>query len=64
MSLVARAIIAFEAAPLPDSVRKGAVSFLVGRVKNQMKSVPQNAAADFAEDIRNIHSSLTRLTRS
>ena len=29
MSLVSRAIIAFEAAPLPDFVRKGAVTFLV-----------------------------------
>jgi cyclopropane-fatty-acyl-phospholipid synthase len=53
MSLVARAIIAFEAVPLPDSVRKGAVSFLVGRVKRQMKTVPANASANFAEAMRN-----------
>lgn len=52
MSLISRAIIAFESAPLPDSVRKGAVSFLVGRVKHQMKSVPDDASARFAEDMR------------
>jgi cyclopropane-fatty-acyl-phospholipid synthase len=53
MSLVARAIIAFESAPLPDSLRKGAVSFLVGRVKHQMKDVPQDASERFAADMRN-----------
>ena len=52
MSLVARAIIAFEAAPLPDSIRKGAVSFLVGRVKQQMKAVPEGASAAFARDMQ------------
>ena len=52
MNLVARAIIAFEAAPLPDSVRKGAVTFLVGRVKRQMKSAPTDVSARFAEDMR------------
>ncbi len=53
MSLISRAVIAFEAAPLPDSVRKGAVSFLVGRVKQQMKSAPEDASARFADDMRN-----------
>ncbi len=52
MSLMARAIIAFEATPLPDSVRRGAVSFLVGRVKGQLKFAPQDGAARFAEDMR------------
>lgn len=52
MSLVARAIIAFEAAPLPDSMRKGAVSFLVGRVKRQMESVGSDASARFAKEMR------------
>ncbi len=52
MSLVARAIIAFESAPLPDSVRRGAVSFLIGRVKHQLKTTPDDASARFAEDMR------------
>ncbi|HVY90733.1 MAG TPA: cyclopropane-fatty-acyl-phospholipid synthase family protein [Hyphomonadaceae bacterium] len=53
MSLVARAIIAFEAAPLPDVVRKGAVSFLVERVRREMGSAPADASARFAEEMRN-----------
>ncbi len=53
MSVLARAIIAFETAPLPDRVRRGAVSFLVGRGKRQMKSAPGDASARFAEDMRN-----------
>lgn len=52
MSIIARAIIAFESAPLPDSVRKGAVSFLVERVKRQMKTVSNDVSARFAEDMR------------
>jgi cyclopropane-fatty-acyl-phospholipid synthase len=51
MSLISRAIIAFETAPLPDAVRKGAVSFLVSRAKHQMKSAPPEATARFAEDM-------------
>ncbi len=52
MSLVARAIIAFETAPLPDSVRKGAVSFLVERVRRQMMTASDDVSARFAEDMR------------
>ena len=53
MSLVARAIIAFEAAPLPDSVRKGAVSIRYGAYNNHMISDPKNAPPDLEEDLRN-----------
>ena len=53
MSLVSRAIIAFEAAPLPDFVRKGAVSFLVERVRRELKHTPADASRKFAEDMSN-----------
>lgn len=52
MSFVSRAIIAFEGAPLPDIVRKGAVSFLVGNVRRQLKHTPADASARFAEEMR------------
>jgi cyclopropane-fatty-acyl-phospholipid synthase len=52
MSLIARTITAFEAAPLPDSVRRGAVSMLVERVRRQMRHAPSNASAAFAEEMR------------
>jgi cyclopropane-fatty-acyl-phospholipid synthase len=52
MSLVSRAIIAFEAAPLPDSVRKGAVSMLVGNAQRRLRSTPRDASARFAESMR------------
>ena len=51
MNLVSRAIIAFEAAPLPDFVRKGAVSFLVERVRRDLKHTPADASRKFAEDM-------------
>lgn len=51
MSLISRALIAFESAPLPDAVRRGAVSFLVGRVKHQLKDTPPDASAKFAQDM-------------
>ncbi|RZI94781.1 MAG: SAM-dependent methyltransferase, partial [Rubrivivax sp.] len=53
MSLISRALIAFESAPLPDAVRRGAVSFLVGRVKHQLKDTPPGASAKFAQDMGN-----------
>jgi cyclopropane-fatty-acyl-phospholipid synthase len=52
MSLMARAIIAFEATPLPDSVRRSAVSMLVGSVRRQLRDAPHTASADFAEAMR------------
>lgn len=52
MSLVSRAVIAFESAPLPDSVRRGAVSMLVGKVKRDMAHAAPDASARFAEDMR------------
>ncbi len=51
MSFVSRAIIAFEAAPLPDFVRKGAVSFLVERVRRDLRHTPADASRKFAEDM-------------
>lgn len=51
MSLVSRAIIAFEAAPLPDSVRRGAVSFLVERARRQMASASTDTSARFAAEM-------------
>lgn len=53
MSLVSRAIIAFERAPLPDFVRKGAVSFLVERVRRDLQHTPSDATRRFAEDMKN-----------
>ncbi len=53
MSLVSRAIIAFENAPLPDFVRKSAVSFLVGRVRRDLRHTPEDATRKFAEDMTN-----------
>ncbi len=52
MGLVSRAIIAFEAAPLPDSVRRGALSMLVGHVRRQLRTAPSDASARFAEAMR------------
>ena len=53
MSLVSRAIIAFENAPLPDFVRRGAVSFLVERVRRDLRHTPADATRKFAEDMSN-----------
>lgn len=53
MSLVSRAIIAFENAPLPDFVRRGAVSFLVERVRRDLRHTPADATRKFAEDMNN-----------
>ena len=53
MSLVSRAIIAFENAPLPDFVRKSAVSFLVERVRRDLRNTPEDATRKFAEDMTN-----------
>jgi cyclopropane-fatty-acyl-phospholipid synthase len=52
MSLMSRAIIALETAPVSDRVRKGAVSMLVGSVKRQLRSAPAGASRRFAEDMR------------
>ena len=52
MTLMARAMIAFEAAPIPDGMRKGAVSVLVGHVRRKLANVPQGASARFAEAMR------------
>ncbi len=49
MSLVARAIHAFEVAPLPDSVRRGAVSMLVSRTARRLRSMAPDATARFAQ---------------
>ncbi|MBI1360251.1 MAG: methyltransferase domain-containing protein [Alphaproteobacteria bacterium] len=51
MSLMSRALIAFESASLPDSVRKGAVSMLVSNARRQLKSAPRDASARFAADM-------------
>jgi len=49
MSLIARTIHAFESAPLPDSVRRGAIALLVSRADRGLQGSPRDATARFAE---------------
>ncbi len=52
MTLVSRAIDFFEAAPVPDGIRRKAVSLLVADTSRQLRSAPRDATAKFAEDMR------------
>jgi cyclopropane-fatty-acyl-phospholipid synthase len=52
MTLMSRAVNAFEAAPIPDLVRRRAVSALVANTSRQLRSTPQGDAAHFAEAMR------------
>jgi cyclopropane-fatty-acyl-phospholipid synthase len=51
MSLVSRAVIAFEGAPLPDWVRRLAISWLVGNVRSQLHKPAANASELFAAEM-------------
>lgn len=51
MSLVSRAVIAFEGAPLPDWVRRLAISCLVGNVRRQLRKPSPGASARFAAEM-------------
>ncbi len=52
MTLVSRAIDLFEAAPVPDGVRRKAVSLLVAETSRQLRHTPRDATKRFAEDMR------------
>ncbi len=49
MSAVASVISAFEGAPLPDGLRRAAVSVLVGSAKRSLAGAPADADAAFAQ---------------
>jgi cyclopropane-fatty-acyl-phospholipid synthase len=49
MSLVSRTLQAFEAAPVPDALRRGAVAMLVARTSRQLAGAPPDATARFAD---------------
>lgn len=51
MSLTSRAIHAFEAAPVPDILRRSAVSLLVSRTSHILEDTPADASARFARDM-------------
>ena len=48
MSAIARAIPLFERLPLPDALSRAAVSFLVGRTRDKLSSVPRDINKSFA----------------
>ena len=50
MSLAAAALQAFEGAPIPDALRRGAVAYLVGTAARRMLDAPAIDRA-FAEDM-------------
>jgi cyclopropane-fatty-acyl-phospholipid synthase len=49
MTLLASTVTAFEAAPLPDSVRKQAVSWLVGAARKRLSRTPAGFEQTFAD---------------
>lgn len=51
MTLMSRAIGAFEAASLPDLVRRGAVSILVSRASHRLAKIEPDASRRFAADM-------------
>ena len=51
MSLIAATIDAFEGAPLPDVVRKTAITLLVANARRQMKDAGPEANAAFAREM-------------
>jgi cyclopropane-fatty-acyl-phospholipid synthase len=48
MSLMASTLTAFEGAPLPDVMRRGAIGLLVGNARRQLAIAPPDAEARFA----------------
>ncbi|MFZ2031399.1 MAG: cyclopropane-fatty-acyl-phospholipid synthase family protein [Vitreimonas sp.] len=52
MTLVSRAVHMFEAAPMPDVVRRKAVSMLVANTSRQLRDTPRDATQRFAEEMR------------
>ena len=53
MSLIASAISVVERAPLPDSVLRMGVGYLVGRTRERLGAAPPAAAEAFARDMTN-----------
>jgi cyclopropane-fatty-acyl-phospholipid synthase len=53
MSLIASAISVVERAPLPDSVLRIGVGYLVGRTRDRLGATPERAAESFARDMAN-----------
>ena len=53
MSLIASAIGVVERAPLPDSVLRMGVGYLVGRTRERLSAAPAAAAEAFARDMTN-----------
>lgn len=53
MTLLSRTIHAFEATPLPDPLRHGAVSWLVGNTSRRLRAINGDATPRFARDMAN-----------
>ena len=53
MSAIQAAIPMFERLPLPDIVSRAAVSYLVGRTRNKLMTVPRDANKRFAAGMPN-----------
>lgn len=51
MSLMSHAINAFEAAPVPDALRRGAIGLLVSRAERRLASADADSSARFAADM-------------
>jgi cyclopropane-fatty-acyl-phospholipid synthase len=51
MSFLATGLHAFEAAPLPDAMRRAAIELLVARARRQLSAAPPDAAAQFARQM-------------
>lgn len=51
MSLLASAVTAFEAAPVPDSLRRQAVAWLVAGARRRLARSPRDIEARFAEEM-------------
>lgn len=52
MTMVARAVHMFETTPMPDALRRTAVSMLVANTSRQLRATPPDATRRFAEDMR------------
>lgn len=52
MTLISRAVHMFETAPVPDAVRRTAVSMLVANTSRKLRAIPRDATRRFAEDMR------------
>jgi cyclopropane-fatty-acyl-phospholipid synthase len=53
MSLLVRALHAFETAPMPNGVRRGVIAMFVARASRKLSTLPPGAEQQFAADMAN-----------